>query len=174
MIKNIKNACGQAGVVSPHLHYPNNMQEVLMFKTPSYIMLVDDEVDFVEMLSLRLKENGENVLAAHSGSQCLEILDKSVIDVIILDIKMPGMDGIETLQEIKKRYPLVEVIMLTGHGTIDTAIEGMKLGAFDFLLKPTDFDDLLDKLKKARQRKQDQLERIRKAEAAMLLRGAKI
>jgi DNA-binding NtrC family response regulator len=145
-----------------------------MFKTPSYIMLVDDEEDFVEMLSLRLKETGENVAAAHSGSQCLDILDKSEIDVIILDIKMPGMDGIETLKEIKKRYPLIEVIMLTGHGTIETAIEGMRLGAFDFLLKPTDFDDLVDKLKKARQRKLDQLERIRKAEAAMLLRGAKI
>jgi DNA-binding NtrC family response regulator len=145
-----------------------------MFKTPSYIMLVDDEEDFVEMLSLRLKETGENVLTAHSGSQCLDVLDKSEIDVLILDIKMPGMDGIETLKEIKTRYPLIEVIMLTGHGTIETAIEGMKLGAFDFLLKPTDFDDLVDKLRKARQRKLDQLERIRKAEAAMLLRGAKI
>jgi DNA-binding NtrC family response regulator len=84
------------------------------------------------------------------------------------------MDGIETLQEIKKRHPLVEVIMLTGHGTIETAIEGMKLGAFDFLLKPSDFDDLFEKLKNARRRKHDQLDRIRKAEAAMLLRGAKI
>ena len=145
-----------------------------MFKTPSYIMLVDDEEDFIEMLSLRLRESGENVLAAYSGSQCLEVLEKSEIDVIILDIKMPGMDGIETLQEIKKRHPLVEVIMLTGHGTIETAIEGMKLGAFDFLLKPSDFDDLFEKLKNARRRKQDQLDRIRKAEAAMLLRGAKI
>jgi DNA-binding NtrC family response regulator len=145
-----------------------------MFKTTSYIMLVDDEEDFVEMLSLRLKETGENVLAAYSGRQCLEILEKAEIDVIILDIKMPGMDGIETLKEIKKSHPLVEVIMLTGHGTIETAIEGMKLGAFDFLLKPTDFNDLAEKLKKARSRKQDQLERIRKAEAAMLLRNAKI
>ena len=145
-----------------------------MFKTPSYILLVDDEEDFIEMLSLRLKESGENVLAAYSGSQCLEVLEKSEIDVIILDIKMPGMDGIETLQEIKKRHPLVEVIMLTGHGTIETAIEGMKLGAFDFLLKPSDFDDLFEKVKNARRRKHDQLDRIRKAEAAMLLRGAKI
>jgi DNA-binding NtrC family response regulator len=149
-------------------------QEVIMFKTTSYIMLVDDEEDFVEMLSLRLKETGENVLPAYSGHQCLEILEKSEVDVIILDIKMPGLDGIETLKEIKKRYPLIEVIMLTGHGTIETAIEGMKLGAFDFLLKPTDFDDLFQKLKQARQHKHDHMERIRKAEAAMLLRGAKI
>jgi DNA-binding NtrC family response regulator len=152
----------------------NESRRPSMFKTTSYIMLVDDEEDFVEMLSLRLKETGENVLAAHNGRQCLEILEKSEIDVIILDIKMPGMDGIETLKEIKKSHPLVEVIMLTGHGTIETAIGGMKLGAFDFLLKPTDFNDLAEKLKKARNRKQDQLERIRKAEAAMLLRSAKI
>ncbi len=145
-----------------------------MFKTPSIILLVDDEADFVEMLSLRLKESGETVLTAHSGSQCLEILEKSEIDVIILDVKMPGMDGIETLQEVKKRHPLIEVIMLTGHGTIDTAVQGMKLGAFDFLMKPADFDVFTAKVNQARQRRHDQIERIRKAEAATLLRRAKI
>jgi DNA-binding NtrC family response regulator len=145
-----------------------------MFKTPSIILLVDDEADFVEMLSLRLKESGETVLTAHSGSQCLEILEKTEIDVIILDVKMPGMDGIETLQEIKKRHPLIEVIMLTGHGTIDTAVQGMKLGAFDFLMKPADFDVFTAKVNQAKQRKHDQIERIRKAEAATLLRQAKI
>ena len=145
-----------------------------MFKTPSIILLVDDEADFVEMLSLRLKESGETVLTAHSGSQCLEILEKSQIDVIILDVKMPGMDGIETLQAVKKRHPLIEVIMLTGHGTIDTAVQGMKLGAFDFLMKPADFDVFTAKVNQARQRRHDQIERIRKAEAATLLRRAKI
>lgn len=145
-----------------------------MFKVPSYIMLVDDEEDFVEMLSLRLKEIGENVVSAYSGRECLEKLEKEEIDVIVLDIKMPGMDGIETLQEIKRRYPLVEVIMLTGHGTIETAVQGMKLGAYDFLFKPADFNELIDKLSKARQRKNDHLERIRKAEAAMLLRRSQI
>lgn len=145
-----------------------------MFKTPSHIMLVDDEEDFVEMLSLRLKEIGENVVAVYSGSACLEALEKVEIDVIILDIKMPGMDGIEALQEIKKRYPLVEVIMLTGHGTMESAVQGMKLGAFDFLFKPADFEELTGKLNQARQRKLDQMERIRKAEAAMLLRRSKI
>ncbi|RPJ06239.1 MAG: response regulator [Deltaproteobacteria bacterium] len=144
-----------------------------MFKTPSYIMLVDDE-DFVEMLSLRLKETGENVVAAYNGQECLDTLEKSEIDVIILDVKMPGMDGIETLQEIKKRHPLVEVIMLTGHGTIDSAVKGMKLGAYDYLFKPADFDDLTIKLNKARRRRQDQMERIRQAESAMLLRRSKI
>ncbi len=145
-----------------------------MFKTPSYILIVDDEEDFVEMLSLRLQETGENTVSAFNGTECLEVLEKQEIDVIILDIKMPGMDGIETLREVKKRYPLVEVILLTGHGTIESAVQGMKLGAFDFLLKPADFNELTDKMNHARQRKNDQMERIRKAEAAMLLRSSKI
>ena len=138
-----------------------------MTAAPSTILLVDDEEDFVEMLSLRLQELGETVLAAFSGSECLNILAKTDVDVVILDVKMPGMDGIETLSEIKKAHPLVEVIMLTGHGTIETALQGMKLGAYDLLIKPADFHELIDKLNNARGRKQEQLERIRKAEAAL-------
>jgi DNA-binding NtrC family response regulator len=149
-------------------------QEIIVFKTSSKIMLVDDEKDFVEMLSLRLQENGETVIAAYNGRECLDTLEKTPVDVVILDVKMPGMDGIETLKKIKKQYPLVEVIMLTGHGTIQSAVEGMKLGAFDFLLKPADFKELTEKLVKARERKKDQMERIQKAEAAMLLRQTKI
>jgi DNA-binding NtrC family response regulator len=137
-------------------------------------MLVDDEKDFVEMLSLRLKENGENIISVYNGRECLDTLEKTPVDVVILDVKMPGMDGIETLKEIKKRHPLVEVIMLTGHGTIQSAVEGMKLGAFDFLLKPADFKELTEKLNRARERKTEQAERIQKAEAAMLLRQTKI
>ena len=145
-----------------------------MFKTPSRILLVDDEKDFVEMLTLRLQEIGEEVLQAYSGLESLEKLKETEIDVVILDVKMPGMDGIETLQEIKKNYPLVEVIMLTGHGTIETAVQGMKQGAYDFLIKPADFDDLTAKLNKARERRHDQMERIRKAEATSLLRRSNI
>ncbi|MDZ7663725.1 MAG: response regulator [Desulfotignum sp.] len=145
-----------------------------MFKISSKIMLVDDEKDFVEMLSLRLKENDENVIAAYNGQECLDILEKTPVDVIILDVKMPGMDGIETLKQIKKRHPLVEVILLTGHGTIQSAVEGMKLGAFDFLLKPADFKELTEKLNNAKKRKKEQMERIQKAEAAILLRQSKI
>ena len=141
-----------------------------MIKIPARILVVDDEKDFVEMLSLRLEEVGEKVAPAHSGRECLEILGTRDFDVVILDIKMPGMDGIETLREIKKRFPLLEVIMLTGHGTTETAVEGMKLGAFDYLLKPADFEDLAVKLEGARKRKDEQEERIRKAEARLLLR----
>jgi len=141
-----------------------------MIKIPTKVLLVDDEKDFVEMLSLRLQEMGEKLKTAHSGQECLDVLKENDIDVVILDIKMPGMDGIETLKEIKKGYPLVEVIMLTGHGTTESAVEGMKLGAFDYLLKPADFEDLTVKLEKARARKDEQEERIRKAESKFLLR----
>ena len=141
-----------------------------MVKIPTKILLVDDEKDLIEMLSLRLQETGEKVKSAYSGQECLETLDKNNIDVVILDIRMPGMDGIETLKEIKKRFPLVEVIMLTGHGSTETAVEGMKLGAFDYLLKPADFSDLSQKLEAARKRKDEQEDRIRMAEAKSLVR----
>jgi DNA-binding NtrC family response regulator len=141
-----------------------------MIKIPTRVMLVDDEKDFVEMLSLRLEEIGERVTAAYSGRECLQILEKKEIDVVILDILMPGMDGLATLKEIKKRFPLVEVIMLTGHGTTESAVDGMKLGAFDYLLKPARFEELTVKLQSARKRKDEQEERIRKAEAKLLLR----
>jgi DNA-binding NtrC family response regulator len=141
-----------------------------MIKIPTKVLVVDDEEDFVEMLSLRLNEAGENVSTAYNGRECLEALEKNDMDVVILDIKMPGMDGIEVLGEIKKRFPLVEVILLTGHGSAETAVEGMKLGAYDYLMKPADFKDLTAKLDGARKRKDDQEERIRKAEARLLLR----
>lgn len=141
-----------------------------MVKIPTRILLVDDEKDFVEMLAMRLEEAGEQVTPAHSGHECLVALEKDSFDVVILDIKMPGMSGIQTLRKVKNAFPLVEVILLTGHGTTETAVEGMKLGAFDYLLKPAEFDDLTAKLEGAKQKKFDQEERIRKAEARLLLR----
>jgi DNA-binding NtrC family response regulator len=141
-----------------------------MIKIPTRVLLVDDEKDFVEMLGLRLADAGEIVTSAFSGQECLTILEKKEIDVVILDILMPGMDGIATLKEIKKRFPLVEVIMLTGHGTTESAVQGMKLGAFDYLLKPAHFGELTAKLEAARKRKDEQAERIRKAEVKLLLR----
>jgi DNA-binding NtrC family response regulator len=141
-----------------------------MIKIPTKVLVVDDEKDFVEMLSLRLKEMGEQVDAVYNGKDCLTKLEGNDIDVVILDIKMPGMDGIEALKEIKKRFPMVEVIMLTGHGSAESAVEGMKLGAFDYLLKPADIDSLTEKVNGARKRKEEHEERIRQAEVRLLLR----
>jgi DNA-binding NtrC family response regulator len=90
--------------------------------------------------------------------------------VVVLDLKMPGMDGITVLKAIKARQAIVEVILLTGHGAVSTAVEGLKSGAFDYLLKPADFEDLKAKLEAARKRKTEQEERIRKAEVVALLR----
>jgi DNA-binding NtrC family response regulator len=130
----------------------------------SSIMLVDDEVPFVETMAKRLDKRGMKIIAAHSGDEALTLLGKEgSVDVVILDVKMPGMDGIETLREIKKRYPLKEVIMLTGHATVETAIEGMKLGAFDYLMKPCDIDTLITKVKEAVRKKQSHDEKIEKA-----------
>ena len=141
-----------------------------MIKIPINILIVDDEVDFVEMLCLRLQDQGNNVKGVYDGQACLRALEEEDFDVVILDIKMPGMDGIETLREIRRKAPIAEVILLTGHGSIETAVEGMKLGAFDYLRKPASFDELMTKLEGARKRKAEQEERIRKAEAQALLR----
>ncbi len=127
------------------------------------VLVVDDEIDFAEILTLRLREAGEHALLARSGRECLELLSRHEIEVVILDVRMPDMDGIETLSAIKKAHPLVEVILLTGHGTIDTAVCGMKLGAYDLLITPADFHELRQKLNQARQRRREQLDRIRNA-----------
>ncbi len=114
------------------------------------VMIVDDEVPFVETISKRLTKRDLEVVQAFSGTEALNWLAKDTgIDVIILDVKMPGMDGIETLREIKKSYPLVEVIMLTGHATVDSAIEGMRQGAYDYLMKPCNMDDLITQIAEA-------------------------
>jgi len=141
-----------------------------MIKIPTRVLLVDDEKDFVEMLALRLKDAGEVVTVAHSCMECLDLLKTKEIDVVILDILMPGMDGIATLKEIKSNFPLVEVIMLTGHGTKQSAVQSLKLGAFDYLMKPARFEELTVKLEAARQRKDEHEERVRQAEARLLLR----
>jgi len=147
-----------------------------MTRLPINILLVDDERDFVEMLTLRLTDADHRVRAAYSGQEALAALSEydddtlPDIDVVILDIKMPGMDGIETLRQIKIRYPVIEVILLTGHGAVDTAVTGLKAGAFDYLLKPADFEELTAKLEAARQQKNEHEERMRTAEARALLR----
>lgn len=125
------------------------------------IMLVDDEVPFVEAMAKRLTRRDLEVEKAFDGDEALKKLTGgSAVEVVILDVKMPGMDGIETLKAIKGRVPLVEVIMLTGHATVESAIEGMKFGAFDYLMKPCDMDHLMAKVSEAAARKRQHEEKI--------------
>ena len=135
------------------------------------VLIVDDEVAFVETLVKRLAKRDLQVVAAHSGQEALDKLEASgpaKIDVIILDVKMPGMDGIETLARIKEQHPLIEVVMLTGHATVESAIDGMKKGAFDYLMKPCDVDVLLDKINQATAKKRDHEEKILEAKASLI------
>jgi DNA-binding NtrC family response regulator len=129
--------------------------------TIANVLLVDDEIKFVETMAKRLTKRDLKISKAYSGEEALSQLAKDTnIEVVILDVKMPGMDGEETLKEIKKRHPLVEVIMLTGHATIESGIEGMKMGAFDYLMKPCDMDILLAKVDEAAIKKRRHEEKI--------------
>jgi two-component system, OmpR family, response regulator CpxR len=134
------------------------------------VLLVDDEEQFVDVLAERLETRGFQVSAAFNGDEAVSFVDEHDVDVVILDVQMPGRNGIETLQEIKRMRPITEVIMLTGHATVETAIQGMKLGAYDYLMKPTDTVELVEKIAKAQKRKKDQEDRIRQAEVDRLLK----
>jgi len=128
------------------------------------VLLVDDETAFVETMAKRLAKRNLQVSAAYNGNEALQKLEKDqTTEVVILDVKMPGMDGIETLKEIKKRHPLVEVIMLTGHATVESAIEGMKWGAHDYLMKPCEMEILMTKVDEAAAKKRRHEDRITEA-----------
>lgn len=120
---------------------------------PFNVLFVDDEVEFLETLLKRMKKRDLEASGVKSGEQALEFLDQNRVDVVVLDVKMPGMDGIQALKEIKKLHPLIEVVMLTGHASVEVAIQGMELGAFDYLMKPVDIDDLLYKVQDAYKKK---------------------
>lgn len=128
------------------------------------VLVVDDELDFLETLVNRLNKRNIKAVGVPSGEEALKETGRQLFDVVILDIKMPGgMDGIETLREIKKIQPLAEVLLLTGHASVETSIEGMKLGAFDYLLKPIKLDELLTKLGQAFEKKNTHEQKIRSA-----------
>ena len=125
------------------------------------VLLVDDEVSFVETFSERLELRDFEISKAFSGEEALEVLDENKnIEVVILDVKMPGMDGIEALAKIKRKNPLVEVMMLSGHADVESAIEGMKQGAFDYLMKPVDMDQITTKVTEAVAKKRQHEEKI--------------
>jgi len=134
------------------------------------VLLVDDEREFTDVLAERLETRDFEVTKAFSGDEALALLKDKNIDVVVLDVLMPGKDGIETLQEMKVLKPIVEVIMLTGHGTVETAVEGMRLGSFDNLTTPTETKDLIEKLVRAFKRKSEQDDRIREAEIQRIMR----
>lgn len=135
------------------------------------VLVVDDEKDFVDTLVDRLKKRDIEASGVTSGEAALELMKKKLFDVVILDIRMPGgMDGLAALREAKRIQPLAEVLLLTGHATVESSIEGMKLGAFDYLLKPVSMEELLVKLAHAFEKKSGQEEKIRKARIKDLMR----
>ena len=127
------------------------------------LLLVDDEIDFRQTLANRLRKRGLTPEQAGSGEECLSILEQKSMDVVVLDVKMPGINGIEVLEHIKKKYPKTEVILLTGHASTRDGVEGIKSGAFDYLTKPIEVEHLLGKIKQASE-KISRAEKIRQWE----------
>ncbi|MFA4915326.1 MAG: response regulator [Syntrophales bacterium] len=125
------------------------------------ILLVDDEIAFANNIVKLLTKRGYDVMAVNDGASAIRAIGEKEFDVVILDMKMPVMNGIDTLKEIKKKEPLIEVVILTGHGSIESGVEGMQLGAFDFIMKPISIDDLNEKVHQAYQRKLSEEERIK-------------
>jgi DNA-binding NtrC family response regulator len=113
------------------------------------VLLVDDEEEFVSALSERLMLRGIEVDSALNGEEALASLKEKEFEVVILDVMMPGLGGLEVLRQIKSTYPDTQVILLTGHGSTREGIEGMRLGAFDYLIKPVDIEEMLEKMKEA-------------------------
>ena len=113
------------------------------------VLLVDDEEEFVSALSERLMLRGIEVDSALNGEEALASLKEKEFEVVILDVMMPGLSGLEVLKQIKSTHPNTQVILLTGHGSTREGIEGMRLGAFDYLIKPVDIEEMLTKMKEA-------------------------
>ena len=110
------------------------------------ILLVDDEVVFTNNISRLLANRGYRVTAVYDGESAIRVLEKEQFDVVVLDLRMPGIDGIITLAAIKKLGLFTEILLLTGYGSMNTAVEAMKLGAYDYLSKPCDVDELVAKI----------------------------
>jgi DNA-binding NtrC family response regulator len=125
------------------------------------LLLVDDERQFVEVMTQRLARRGFDVIGASSGREALDRLAADAgVDVVLLDVKMPGMNGIEATRRIKQAHPLLEIVILTGHAAIDSAVEAIRHGAYDYLMKPADLDELIAKVKQAAGRKEARENRI--------------
>ncbi len=138
--------------------------------TPRHILIVEDSKESVDYISQILKNNEYPYSVANNGAEAIEAMKEKRPDLVLLDLHMPVMNGLEALRQIKQRKPLIEVIMLTGHGTMQTAIDGMKLGAFDFLIKPTETEELVEKIRRAFTRKAEQDRRIQEAEISEIVK----
>ncbi|MBU4565494.1 MAG: response regulator [Desulfarculus sp.] len=117
--------------------------------SPFKVLVVDDERDFLESLVRRLQRRSVDAAGVTSGEAALEHLKVHKADVVVLDVKMPGMNGIEALRHIKQHYPEVEVILLTGHASVESGVEGLALEAFDYLIKPVKLDELIERIMEA-------------------------
>lgn len=118
---------------------------------PIIVLVVDDEEDFLNALVTRLKLRDLNAHGVPTGEDALGFLEQHPVDVVVLDIKLPGMDGLKVLREIKKKYSKVEVVMLTGHGETESGMEGLSLGAFAYLVKPVKLEELIEHIREAYQ-----------------------
>ncbi len=128
------------------------------------VLVVDDEPDFLETLVKRLKRRKVDASGVSSGVEAMQLLEREHFDVVILDIRMPGMDGLETLREMKRKRPLMEVILLTGHASVESGMQGMQLGAFDYVMKPAELEDILEKVRQAFERKKLHEEKVKEAD----------
>ena len=114
-----------------------------------YVMLVDDEVDFVDTLAERLRMRGFRAQAVTDGHEALALVEQEAPHLMIVDVMMPGLGGLDLLRHVKTHYPDTQVILLTGVGSTKEGIEGMRLGAFDYLMKPINIQELIDKMNEA-------------------------
>jgi DNA-binding NtrC family response regulator len=134
------------------------------------LLLVDDEEQFLATAKKLMDKRGVNTFVSTNGFDALRILKERRMDVVLLDLKMPGIDGVETLRKIKSNYPEMEVILLTGHASVESAVEGLKLGAYDYLMKPSTIPDILEKVKEAYERKTAREEKSRKTKVDNIIR----
>lgn len=126
---------------------------------PLTLLLIDDEPEFTQIMAKRLQKHGFAVKTANDGESALAQL-ANTISCVVLDVAMPGMSGVEILKAIKAQWPLVEVVMLTGYATIGTAVEAIKMGAFNYLLKPCELEELLNQITQALARRKDREDKI--------------
>jgi DNA-binding NtrC family response regulator len=134
------------------------------------MLLVDDEERFLATTTILLEKRGvDQIRTATNGREALRILREEHVDVVVLDLRMPGMDGMEVLRNIKHEHPMVEVIILTGHASTKSAVDGLKLGAFDYVMKPVDVADLLEKIEQACEKKRAHENKIRTAKVHQII-----